>query len=863
MKRLALPLTILAMAILPILTALTSPEKSREQSPAAFQRGVTDPVCTLTEGFDNVGNLMGNGWFMQNNSMPLGGTGWFQGNTAMFTSQSGAPNSYIAADFNNGSGAATISNWLLTPPLLLQNGAVLTFWTRTVTPGAQLFPDRLQVRMSTNGTSTNVGTTATSLGDFTTLLLDINPTYADDYPHVWTQYTVTISGLSSSTTGRLGFRYFVENGGPSGIRSNYIGIDTMAYACPTPTPTPTPTPEPTPTLGNYPATSLPLSTDTTVTPDTAPTNTTSINVSTSTNFKGRLEGYPATGVVRITDAHPAGTYTVTVRAFDSGGASATKAFTLTVTTPATCAPVNFATEYNFAVGRAPTSVAVGDFNGDGKQDLAVTNYNSNPSTLSILLGDGTGNFSNATSFPVGPRPSSVAIGDFNGDGKQDLAVTNYNSGNPSNVSILLGDGTGNFGAATNFAVGSGPFSMAVGDFNNDGKQDLAVANFYSNSVSILLGDGAGHFGAATNIAVGSFPHSIAVGDFNGDGNQDLAAANQVSDNVSILLGDGAGHFSAATSFDAGSHPFSIAVGDFNSDGNQDLAVVTAYSNTVSILLGDGTGNFSAARTFDGGAESDSVAVGDFNGDGNQDLAVSGGDTGILSILFGDGTGNFSAATTFPGDGDAFSIAVGDFNGDGKQDLAVANFGLDNVSILLRVCAVTPTSVVSRMTHGSAGAFDINLALTGSPGIECRTTGRTTNDYTIIATFPNPVTVNGNPQAAVTSGTGCVGTGGLCSGTVSVSGNTVTIPLTNVTNAQTINVTLFRINNGGNVVIPMGVLGGDVNGNGVVNASDIAFAKGHLGQSVDATNFRADLNANGVINAADVSLTKSYLGTGLP
>ena len=98
----------------------------------------------------------------------------------------------------------------------------------------------------------------------------------------------------------------------------------------------------TPTLGNYPDTSLPLSTDTTVTPDAAPTNTTSINVSTSTNFKGTLEGDPTTGVVRVTDAHPAGTYTVTVTAFDSGGATATKTFTLTVTTPVTCNPVSFA-----------------------------------------------------------------------------------------------------------------------------------------------------------------------------------------------------------------------------------------------------------------------------------------------------------------------------------------------------------------------------------------------------------------------------------------------------------------------------------------------------------------------------------------
>src|SRR2546428_4397467 len=125
-----------------------------------------------------------------------------------------------------------------------------SFYTRTVDMPS--FPDRLQVRMSTNGTSTNVGTTATDVGDFTTLLLDINPTYTTSgYPNVWTQFTVSVTGVPTNTTGRLAFRYFVENGGPTGANSDYIGIDTVQYDCNVPTPTaspvpPTPTPSPTP-----------------------------------------------------------------------------------------------------------------------------------------------------------------------------------------------------------------------------------------------------------------------------------------------------------------------------------------------------------------------------------------------------------------------------------------------------------------------------------------------------------------------------------------------------------------------------------------------------------------------------------------
>ena len=285
-----------------------------------------------------------------------------------------------------------------------------------------------------------------------------------------------------------------------------------------------------PTLGNYPDTLVSLSTNTTVTPDAAPANTTSINVSTSTDFKGKLEGDPATGVVRVTDAHPEGIYTVTVKAFNGAGPTTTKTFTLTVTTLATCNPVSFAAAANFGTGTIPLFVAVGDFNGDGKQDLATANEGSD--NVSILLGDGAGSFSAATNLRAGTSPRSVAVGDFNGDGQQDLAVANQFS---ANVSILLGDGAGNFSAPTNFAAGMNALSVKLGDFNGDGQQDLAVVNSGSNNVSILLGDGAGNFSAATNFGAGSSPRSVAVGDFNDDGQQDLAMANRLSNNVSILL----------------------------------------------------------------------------------------------------------------------------------------------------------------------------------------------------------------------------------------------------------------------------------------------------------------------------------------
>ena len=203
-------------------------------------------ILAINEGFDDIGNLPG--WVLINHSQPLGASDWFQGNDLVFPAFDGLPNAYIAANFNNGGDLATISNWLLTPEVSLGEGT-LTFYTRTVE--LSTFPDRLQVRMSTNGASTNVGTTATDVGDFTTLLLDINPTYTvGGYPEAWTQFTVNISGVPPGTTGRLAFRYFVEDGGPEGTRSNYIGIDRAVYCftsvrvIPTPRPRPTLPPRP-------------------------------------------------------------------------------------------------------------------------------------------------------------------------------------------------------------------------------------------------------------------------------------------------------------------------------------------------------------------------------------------------------------------------------------------------------------------------------------------------------------------------------------------------------------------------------------------------------------------------------------------
>jgi len=240
-------LPLLAVCVIPFaLAQRTYRGKPDERYGGRLPLRVVNPAgagCTLIdEGFDDIRTLPG--WVLINHSQPLGASDWFQGDDDVFPAFDGVSTAYIAANYNNGGDLATISNWLLTPEVLLQDG-ILTFYTRTVELCAS--PDRLQVRMSTNGASTNIGITALDVGDFTNLLLDINPTYTvGGYPEAWTQFTVNISGVSPGTTGRLAFRYFVEDAGPGGVNSNYIGIDRAVYTGPCGPPRPTPTARPYP-----------------------------------------------------------------------------------------------------------------------------------------------------------------------------------------------------------------------------------------------------------------------------------------------------------------------------------------------------------------------------------------------------------------------------------------------------------------------------------------------------------------------------------------------------------------------------------------------------------------------------------------
>jgi hypothetical protein len=282
-------------------------------------------------------------------------------------------------------------------------------------------------------------------------------------------------------------------------------------------------------------------------------------------------------------------------------------------------------------------LASADFNSDGNRDLLIGNQTNASGEAVVVFGNGLGGFGSPKQiFIIGGMTdtvAAVATGDMNGDNKADLIILTSLMGYGF-ISVLQGDGTGNFTFVTSAATGGiFPSSVGVADLNADGKLDLIVTNGESGSgngtVATLLGDGTGHLGSANVFPVGNLPVALALSDLNGDGKTDVAVANQGSDDATILFGDGMGNLGSPNTIpNVGDAPQSVVKGDFDGDGKIDLILVSSTPDTATLFLNDGNGAFSPVANFAFGAPSPLIlgqaidAIdGDFNLDTKPDLVV--------------------------------------------------------------------------------------------------------------------------------------------------------------------------------------------------------------------------------------------------
>jgi hypothetical protein len=376
-----------------------------------------------------------------------------------------------------------------------------------------------------------------------------------------------------------------------------------------------------------------------------------------------------TAAILATDVTTAATATVTV---STPGSGTSNAVFFQVVAPV--ATVALSSQQPFGLFNAQ---AVADFNHDGFLDIVTTDGFGN-GFLSVTLGNGDGTFGRSKETVRAGTGPGLTSADFNGDGIPDVAVLDTN-GSGKTVAVLLGNGDGTLRQLASYNTGLGCVWVATGDFNGDGKIDLAVVDQTDDSFSILLGNGDGTFQKHVDTSLSARPSFVIVGDFNQDGKADLAIPES-GNNVAILLGNGDGTFSAPLLLNVGNDPNQVAAGDFNGDGILDLSVTLADASAIAIAAGNGDGTFGTSQNYTTTSPAAGIVLGDFDGDGILDVAVteipSSGPSASIGILRGNGDGTFKKALNALPSGALTEIgsyvAAGDFNRDGRLDLVAGS-----------------------------------------------------------------------------------------------------------------------------------------------------------------------------------------------
>ena len=473
----------------------------------------------------------------------------------------------------------------------------------------------------------------------------------------------------------------------------------------------------------------------------------------------------------------------------------------------TSGSISFDSKVDFTMGGGANSVAIGDLDGDGKPDLAVANATG--SSVSVLRNTATSgfiSFAARVDFATGTNPSSVAIGDLDGDGKPDLVAANSSSNTVSALRNTSTSGSISFDSRVDFTVGDNPLSVAIGDLDGDGKLDLAVANAVGSSVSVfrnMATSGSittGSFAVKADFATGSQPVRVVIGDLDGDGKPDLAVANWDNNAVSVLRNtatSGFISFAARVDFATGTNPYGVAIGDLDGDGKPDLAVVNANDNTVSVL-----GNLSSipviisfspksGPTGDAGSTTVIITGIGFRSTAGNNIVYFGGVQATvtaatrtqltvtapsgatwqpISVTVGGYTGysyrvanpfiptfktknsimpgDFAGKVDFASGGWPYSVAIGDLDGDGKPDLAVANNGGNTVSVFRNTAtsgSITTGSFASKVDFATGGgAYSVAIG---------DLDGNSKPDLAVVNLYDNTVSVLCNTAASGSITTG--------------------------------------------------------------------------------------------------------------
>jgi len=319
------------------------------------------------------------------------------------------------------------------------------------------------------------------------------------------------------------------------------------------------------------------------------------------------------------------------------------------------------------------AIATGDFNGDQNLDIAV----ATASSITLMTGDGTGQFSNGSSFgSFKGKIWAVASGDFTGDGMIDLAV------GADDIVIYRGDGKGGFAEFSRVPQVTSGSSGAIGtllavDLRKTGKLDLVAAAYGTPNVTILVGDGNGHFTVGSQVALSGGTIGAATGDLNEDGHLDLALTDfALNTNFARpFLGNGMGSFTAGVPANAGPAPYSVAAADFDQDGHIDLAVADFTTGTLltmpetsMVLFGDGQGNFPRSLTLTAGSQPNAIATADIDGDSFPDIVLTNAGSGDFYVFINDQKGSFLPPYAFAVAPGPTGFAIGDVNNDGRPDV---------------------------------------------------------------------------------------------------------------------------------------------------------------------------------------------------